>query len=213
VHWRPITVEGYEDHYEVSDLGRVRRSAPGPGTRPGKIRLPSFSPWGTAMVVLCAPGRTRNVAIAPRVAAAFLPPKPAPGAILKHRDGDRTNCAAANLRWATRRETAGRVGRRPSLSPAQVAEVLALRGVVSGPDAARRYGVSRSTVHRLWRMGSDLAGSPAGRPTPCREARAGESIGGRWGEIVPGPGPQRVRRLVEAAAACGMLDGWARPSR
>jgi hypothetical protein len=110
------------------------------------------------MVRPCAPGRTRDASIAPLVAAAFLPPKPSPHAILKHRDGDRSNCAAGDLYWATRSEAASlRRGRRPKLSPAQVAEVLALRGVVSGPVAARRYGVSKTKVGRLWWRGSDPA--------------------------------------------------------
>jgi hypothetical protein len=149
--WRPTTAEGFGDHYEVSDLGRVRRPAPGPGTRPGKVLAFPPSPWGTPMVRLRAPGRTRNVAVAPLVAAAFLPPRPSPAAILRHRDGDRSNCAAANLFWTARSETGVRVGRRPKLSPAQEAEILALRGVVSGPSAARRYGVSATTIRRLWR--------------------------------------------------------------
>jgi hypothetical protein len=148
--WVPIPAEGYSDHYEVSDRGRVRRSAPGPSTRPGKIRALYSGPWGTYLVGLHAHGTPRHVAMAPLVAEVFLPPKPFPGAVLKYRDGDRANCAAANLMWTTRAERGKRCGTRPKLSLAQVAEVLDLRGVVSGPVVARRYEVSLRTVHRVW---------------------------------------------------------------
>src|SRR4051812_11735576 len=39
----PVGVEAYRGFYEVSDLGRVRRSVPGKGTRPGKILTPTIA--------------------------------------------------------------------------------------------------------------------------------------------------------------------------
>src|SRR5262249_11823736 len=35
--WLPIPLDPYRDHYDLSDRGRVRRTAPGAFTRPGKI--------------------------------------------------------------------------------------------------------------------------------------------------------------------------------
>jgi hypothetical protein len=150
--WAPVPVEGYEGYYEVSDRGRVRRAAPGPSTRPGKIRALYPGPWGSYLVGLHAHGAPRHVAVATLVAKAFLPPPPFPGAVLKHRDGDHANSAAENLMWTTRAERGARCGRRPKLSPAQVAEILALRGVKSGPVVARQFGVSATTVRKVWRV-------------------------------------------------------------
>jgi hypothetical protein len=70
---------------------------------------------GHPVVKLSAGGIARSFALAPLVAEAFLPPRPA-GAILKHRDGDRSNCAAGNLCWTLRSDPEARGHRRKKLS-------------------------------------------------------------------------------------------------
>src|SRR5689334_7164887 len=74
--WEPVGVEAYRDHYEVSDLGRVRRSVPGKGTHPGKILTPTIAIRDHPVVKLSAGTVNRSFAVAPLVAAAFLPPAP-----------------------------------------------------------------------------------------------------------------------------------------
>jgi hypothetical protein len=139
--WLPIPLDPFRDHYDLSDRGRARRTAPGASTRPGKILSIQPSPWGVSLASLHANGTTRHVSVVPLVAKAFLPPRPFPGAVLNHVDGDRGNCAATNLVWTTRAVRGARCGTPPKLSPAQVAEVLALRGSLSGSAVARRFGV------------------------------------------------------------------------
>jgi hypothetical protein len=97
-------------------------------------------------------GVIRSFSLAPLVAAAFLSPGP-PGAILKHRDGDHSNCAADNLRWAPKLDPETRGGRRRKLSADQEAEVLCLRGVLSSRAVARRFGVSQGTICLTWKRG------------------------------------------------------------
>src|SRR4051794_29351593 len=151
-HWLPIPVDGYRDHYEISDLGRVRRSAPGNATQVGKVRALALTPAGHPIVRLSARGITRCFAVASLVASAFLPPKPFPKAVLKHRDSDRANCAVANLEWAQTGDPEFRPSRR-KLSAAEIEEVLSLRGVLPPGVVARRYGVSATNIRSTWKNG------------------------------------------------------------
>jgi hypothetical protein len=149
--WEPVAPAGYRDHYQVSDAGRVRRVSPGASTRPGRIRKPTLASNGHPVLKLSAGGLARSFALSSLVAAAFLPPKPPGAMVLKHRDGDRTNCAASNLVWEPRSDLAARGGWTPKLSAEQRAEVLALRGVRSAESLARRFGVSPTTIRAAWR--------------------------------------------------------------
>lgn len=112
--WRPAV--GFEDLYEVSDLGRVRRAltmfATRGGTYPGKI-LACSSKRGLGRgrkgtyyraVNLSQSGRTslRNVHLL--VCTAFHGPAPFPAAQVRHGDGDKLNNRADNLSWGTAKQ-------------------------------------------------------------------------------------------------------------
>ncbi|AGM13178.1 HNH endonuclease [Mycobacterium phage JPickles] len=79
-----------QDGYAVSDLGRVRG--------PRKVLSPSLISGYPAVTVN---GRKRYVHVL--VAEAFLEPHEI-GTEVRHRDGDKTNCAATNLAWGTHSE-------------------------------------------------------------------------------------------------------------
>lgn len=106
--WKDIP--GYEGRYQVSDFGqvrsvdrRVRLVAHGVETTRlarGRILKPGPSASGHLSVVL-GKGNTRSVHSL--VALAFIGPRPV-GADVAHRDGDPTNNAVGNLRYATRSE-------------------------------------------------------------------------------------------------------------
>jgi len=119
--WVPVPVEEYRDYYEISDRGRIRRTAPHPHYVAGKVRVPNIDPHGSPIVRLSARCVQRTFAVAPLVAAVFLPPQPTPKAVLRYRDGDRTNCAAENLYWGAKAKRAPGGGRPPKLSPPQIA--------------------------------------------------------------------------------------------
>ena len=111
--WLPVV--GWEGWYEVSDLGRVRRAAPGKRTTPGRLRTPSVDPRGYHRVRLSRGSSTSQstTKIHRLVAAAFLGPCP-PGTEVGHKDGTPGHDAVGNLEYVTHQENmklAGRMGR------------------------------------------------------------------------------------------------------
>lgn len=99
--WLPI--RGFEGFYSVSDLGRIRRDARGPRTRPGKILASPPTKWGYKSPVLSACGRRRRIVVHVEVALAFLGPRPA-GMQINHINGVKADNRAANLEYVTRKE-------------------------------------------------------------------------------------------------------------
>jgi hypothetical protein len=141
--------------YEVSNMGRVRRSAPGSQTHVGKVLRANPTNKGYLRLTLFAQGRARHVSVHRLVCEAFHGPPPTGGHETAHWDGNRTNNCATNLRWATRKENAAdrvrhgtnrRVGRhnRAKLTNEQVALIR------DAPESqwaiARQFGVHRATV-------------------------------------------------------------------
>lgn len=51
-------------------------------------------------------GSRKRFAVHRLVASAFLPPRPTPAHEIRHLDGDKLNCIAANLAWGTRADNA-----------------------------------------------------------------------------------------------------------
>jgi hypothetical protein len=92
--WKPVV--GFEQWYEVSDMGRVRSS------RRGGLRIlrPGLSTGGHLSVAL---GRGNTRMVHALVLAAFVGPRP-PGADSRHLDGNYINNRLDNLSWGTRSE-------------------------------------------------------------------------------------------------------------
>lgn len=96
---RWVPVAGYEDVYEISDRGRVRRAVDGPrGAKAGHVLSPGVSSTGHAHVALFRDGRKRQIGVHRLVAIAFLG-APRPGQLVCHNDGNPLNNALSNLRW------------------------------------------------------------------------------------------------------------------
>jgi hypothetical protein len=168
--WRPVL--GYETLYEVSSAGRVRRACPGAGTGAGYVLRPSAH-QGYLYVTLRRDFHSYRCAVHRLVLGAFLGP-PAPGNEVNHRDFNRANNHVHNLEYVSRLENmrhalaAGRqvwpVGEQAAaakLTPRQVQEIRALPAVVSHAAAARRYGVSETTI-RAVRHGKRWTHVPSG---------------------------------------------------
>ena len=111
--WRPVV--GFESHYEVSSFGRVRRSAPGRGTRVGRINKQCANTHGYLHVGLSTPGKRTTLRVHALVADAFLGPLPI-GKERNHRNGVKTDNRARNLEFVTTAENA-RHARRLGLQP------------------------------------------------------------------------------------------------
>lgn len=101
--WRPVPVAEYSDHYEVSNLGRVRRTKVVPGCRAGRILTASPDRRGRLTVHMCANHAPRRFPVHILVLTAFVGPRP-DDLVGCHNDGDRANNRLSNLRWDTQKE-------------------------------------------------------------------------------------------------------------
>ena len=96
-NWKKI--ENFRD-YEVSDLGRIRRSTPARGTRAGKVLRPGTDPNGRLTVALCVDGKAHTKMVHVLVAKAFIPnPKHLPE--VNHLKTLR-DVQAVNLEWRSK---------------------------------------------------------------------------------------------------------------
>ncbi|MBK8246177.1 MAG: HNH endonuclease [Gemmatimonadetes bacterium] len=159
--WRPV--EGWP--YEVSSLGRVRRaidSLGASGTYPGRIVSPKPHPTGYFYVVLSKNAKTQTKKVHRLVAEAFHGPAPDAKSHVAHWDGNPTNNAASNLRWATPAENYrdtvrhGRAYRGTAawtnkLSDEDVKAIrhLAAEGRMLQREIAASYGIDQAHVSQI----------------------------------------------------------------
>ena len=99
--WLPVV--GYEDRYEVSDLGRVRSLVTTSGKRREVplIRSQHISTTGYPQVTITVHCVRKNIPIHIMVLEAFVGPRPANYEAC-HNDGIKTHSHLGNLRWDTR---------------------------------------------------------------------------------------------------------------
>jgi hypothetical protein len=113
--WRPVV--GWAGSYAVSNLGRIRREAPGQGTFIGRIRRLWTDDAGYWVVTFKTLNRKLvRVSVHRVVAAAFIGECP-PGKEVNHKDGIKANNRATNLEYVTPKENihhAMRLGLRTS---------------------------------------------------------------------------------------------------
>jgi hypothetical protein len=148
--WRAIP--GYEDHYAVSSLGRVKRVAKY-RVEPGVLKQ-AVTRFGYAYVTLCVNNHRKKHHVHRLVLAAFLgsQPRKIDGC---HSDGNRLNNNLENLRWDSRignmadakrqgRTLAGTRNPLAKLTPDQVVRIRADQRSQSA--IAVEYGIHQSTV-------------------------------------------------------------------
>lgn len=153
--WRPIP--GWPS-YEASDRGDIRRAG-------GRVLRAQLTTAGYLMLTLSEAGFKKNLTIHRLVCAAFRGPSPAENAVVMHKDGDRLNNTAANLRWGTYKENeadkarhgtrlAGARHHGAKLTADQVAEIRRIRSAAKtrketyglNKRLAERFGVSVSCI-------------------------------------------------------------------
>lgn len=107
--WKPVV--GWEEFYEVSDDGQVRRfeyvKVGGGGSRqviPAGPVASRVNPAGYLGVTLVRAPRRWVVHVHRLVIEAFVGPRPSPKHEVRHLDGDKSNNSAANLAWGTSSE-------------------------------------------------------------------------------------------------------------
>lgn len=116
--WMPVV--GYEDIYEISSIGRCRRSGKARGARIGHILKPFIHrATGYFTYSLCLDSQNKTHSAHRLVAGAFLGPIPK-GQHVNHKNGVRTNNRVENLEVVTCAENnlhAYRVLGRKSVMP------------------------------------------------------------------------------------------------
>lgn len=164
-NWRPIV--GYEGLYEVSDLGRVKRTGKGRGAMPGHVLTPRITSRTNQYlrVTLNKGGKIRPHRVHGLVLAAFIGPRPT-GLEIDHINNNKQDNRLCNLEYVTSSENklrayrAGvRVGPRGSncgTSKLTEGEVVRIRDllskirtgelVLSHRMVAEQFDVSRACV-------------------------------------------------------------------
>lgn len=104
-----VYIEGYNNFYQVSNLGRVRSvdrivtHKRGPRRRKGQIIAPVMHNKGYPMAGLTFKGKKKNIKIHRLVAQSFIPnPRNKPQ--VNHIDGNKLNNIVTNLEWVDNKE-------------------------------------------------------------------------------------------------------------
>lgn len=97
--WRPIPE--YEDWYEASSLGRIRRSRSGTRTKARRLLRPGVKPNGYLFVIIHTGERSYNRYVHRLVASAFHGAPPRANSQVNHLDRVRSNNRASNLEWCS----------------------------------------------------------------------------------------------------------------
>lgn len=162
--WRPVPIPEYAEIYEVSNLGRVRRARAYTGPRKHRAAGSIISPWVAGKnylaVGLWHEGKQTKHYVHRLVLLAFVGPAPS-GTEACHRDGNKSDNRASNLRWDTHLinvQENDEQGKRPKgethpQAKLTAANVLAIRHRVSLGEThtslAIEHGVSAATVDDL----------------------------------------------------------------
>jgi hypothetical protein len=189
--WVPVPKEMFSTFYEVSNRGRIRRTRAAQGTRAGHIRKSQLGQKGYLIISLSTPRLRKTFAVHRLVALAFCKGDKSLG--VHHRDGDRANPRARNLRFAKSiqdnefsREARGRTPgsharNNRKLTAEQVIEIReagrARHDTKFLTELGAKYGVAVGTMHavifgRTWKSLPIFAPEHL-RPGPKRKRRYG----------------------------------------
>lgn len=160
MEWRAVV--GFEDTYEISSIGAVRRIGKARGATVGRHLKTTKPGWGGYPVVtLTRKGEMYKAFIHRLVATAFLGLCPV-GYEVNHKDLNRTNPAVENLEYLTRKgnmdhaRAAGRLrvtsGEERSNHKLTLRQVREIRTAHETHRAlGERYGVTHSIIGRIKR--------------------------------------------------------------
>ena len=148
-YWKPVA--GYEDLYEVSDLGRVKG--------PKGIVKPKPTNNGYVRTELWCKGVRERPSIHRLVAKIFVP-NPENKPQVNHIDGDRLNNAAANLEWCTAQENSihavhlrQKWGTNVATAKLTDNDVIAIRVLsakgIPGTWIAKTFGITNAQVSHI----------------------------------------------------------------
>lgn len=150
--WKPTHLT---DLYEVSNLGRVRRTAS------GFVRKSSTNPHGYQLITLVICGKSFTNLVGRLVLGAFER-APVDGDVAHHLDGVTTNDVIENLKWTTIGE-AGAIRSYPSTTASKPVVATSVNGkevymFVSTFEAASLVDTCRGAIYDAIRFGQVLGG-------------------------------------------------------
>lgn len=145
--------------YQASNLGRIRSRKSGEWK---VLRATPHSMNGYLVVSLRVARKYLTRSVHRLVAATFL--GDADGRDVNHRNGNKHDNRLANLEYLSRGDNhrhAYRTGLRPpvgaKLTRTQVSEIRSLRGQATQQAIGRRFGVSRSTIGKIFKGQTHLS--------------------------------------------------------
>ena len=162
VAWKDIV--GYEDIYQVSSTGQVKRlaAAKGRSVQGNYILAQVDNGSGHIRVGLCYHSRVTRYYVHRLVATAFLSPPSKDQTEINHKNGNPSDNRVENLEWVTRLENerhaitklgksnAGAANGMSKLTTAQVLEIRALAKSGHGRQSlAQRFNVSYFTIRNI----------------------------------------------------------------
>jgi len=149
-----VQIQGYEDLYEVSNLGRVRGIVTSKGWKAGRLLNPGTNGNGYVVLFLFRDCKRERFYLHRLVARHFLGDPN--GKHVNHIDSCRQNNAVSNLEYCTVKENAIHATRnnrlvRKTLTPETVALIRDLYplGQFRYQDFARIFGVTHSAISHL----------------------------------------------------------------
>lgn len=155
--WRQIPLEYNPTHmYEVSNLGRIRRTNGGAGTRGRREEVYLLKPWAHKRGYLYVELHRRCCKVHILVALAFIGPVPQ-GSEVNHIDGNKANNVVTNLEYLSHDDNmkhAAKTGlmergtqrSNAKLTTEDVRAIRAARGNAKQKDLAKYYGVSEAYI-------------------------------------------------------------------
>jgi hypothetical protein len=147
--------------YEVSSIGRIRRSLPGNRTYVGRILKLQTHKFGYPHANLTRDGKHVGIEVHRLVALAFIGPQPTAAHQVAHWDNDPANCRRENLRWATAVENnndkerfgTAPIGSRNGSAKLSEADIIEIRRLRAGGEKLAaigdRFGVAFQTVSKI----------------------------------------------------------------
>lgn len=184
--WMPVP--GYEELYEVSSHGRLRRANRSRLAPAGYVLKPRLTWDGYLRYSLFRQGKYQHIKAHRLVALAFLGPAPFAGAHVGHSDGDRCNNLVSNLRWVTQAENEADKKRH---------------GSSRGAPAGERHHHARLTAALVQQMRQEAANGDNYRRIARRHAVAllttYDAITGKTWSLITDPAPIPVRRRYKHA--------------